>query len=164
MSLLTNDFEDFSQDTPHHYSPSPFRSEEKGSKSTSTSTWTSSLVLLRPNLILFEDNCWIYHIAIVLDLVLRFFFVISFLPTHKLEELLGSELPLYLGCFEILRRAMWMTLRLEWEHIKFVALCNTRKQEMTTAMMPMTAIDSPATATDATATATIVKNILHKQN
>jgi hypothetical protein len=119
MSLTTNDLK-LSEFTP---GSSPLAPSVK-----SKSKW--KYFLLRPSLFLFDRYFWIYHIVIFLDLILRFFFVLSFLPQKKLEKILGTELPFYLGCFEILRRAMWMTFRLEWEHIKFVALCNERKKQL----------------------------------
>lgn len=87
--------------------------------------------LLRPNLFLCAQNPFVYHVAICVDLILRLLSAFSFLPQSKLVKVLGSELSFYLGCLEILRRAMWMTFRVEWEHIKFVALYNERKEQLT---------------------------------
>ena len=120
IALMSGDFRhaDVSEDITH---------TPDVTTNTNTNTW--KYFLLRPQLFLFDNQHWVYHVVIFLDLILRFFFVISFLPQKKLVEILGSDLPFYLGCFEILRRAMWMTFRLEWEHIKFVALCIERGKE-----------------------------------
>ena len=115
------------------------------STSSTLSRW--KYFLLRPNLYLFDRLPLIYYAAIVLDLILRLLSAVSFLPQSKLVDVLGSEVTFYLGCFEILRRAMWLTFRLEWEHIKFVALCNKRKEELSSVSDNKT-----------------VKNILQKEN
>jgi hypothetical protein len=62
----------------------------------------------------------IYYICILVDLVLRFLWVISTLPTESLHGLIGYQLSFFLGAMEILRRCMWGVFRVEFEHIKMM--------------------------------------------
>jgi hypothetical protein len=72
--------------------------------------------LLRPTLMF--DSVLLYHTVIVLDLILRFFWIISLLPDRYLVNAVGPLYGIYLGSCEILRRAMWGVFRVEWEHVK----------------------------------------------
>lgn len=73
-------------------------------------------MFLRPSLMFHYP--YRYYIAIFLDLILRFFWVTSLMPSETIIDLFGPMFSIYLGSFEILRRAMWGILRVEWEHIK----------------------------------------------
>lgn len=63
-----------------------------------------------------------YYFSIVVDLVLRFFWVLSLLPPGSLGgfSLVGYQLSFFLGAVEIFRRAMWGILRVEYEHLKLL--------------------------------------------
>ena len=66
-------------------------------------------------------NSIIYYICIILDLILRFLWILSLLPPDNLpKELIGYQLKFFLGSMEILRRCMWATLRVENEHLKML--------------------------------------------
>jgi hypothetical protein len=61
-----------------------------------------------------------YYVCIVIDLILRFFWVLSLVPATTLGvlDLVGPQLSFFLGAVEIIRRSMWGIVRVEWEHIK----------------------------------------------
>jgi hypothetical protein len=61
-----------------------------------------------------------YYFAIVIDLVLRFLWVLSLLPPSTLEGFLGHQLSFFLGSVEIFRRSMWGIIRVEYEHLKLL--------------------------------------------
>ncbi len=73
---------------------------------------------LRPTLMSGRKYRWIYHLCIVLDLILRFLFIISLLPEKSLESIFGPYIGVLFGSLEIIRRFVWGILRVEWEHIK----------------------------------------------
>jgi len=73
---------------------------------------------LRKNLIYHEPSY--YYAAIVLDLILRFLWVISLAPQTYTIFGIGPKLALFMGTCEIARRSMWGIFRVEWEHLKFV--------------------------------------------
>ena len=88
--------------------------------------------LLRPKLMFF-DNIDLYYIAIVLDVILRFVWVLSLvpMPSQAQKNSKYSYFDIiypFLGIIEQMRRAMWGTLRLEWEHIKIAE--SSRNMEM----------------------------------
>lgn len=60
-----------------------------------------------------------YYIAIVINLILRFIWVVSLLPPSTLNSLFGPVSSVYFGSLEILRRYMWGLLRVEYEHLRF---------------------------------------------
>jgi hypothetical protein len=72
--------------------------------------------LLRQKL-LYGRPLW-YVIAIVIDLMLRFVWVFSLVPTASVDSAFGPLFSVYLGSVEILRRFMWGLIRVEWEHLK----------------------------------------------
>lgn len=76
----------------------------------------NSQMFLRPTIMLHYPRR--YYAAIILDLIFRFFWVTSLMPAETTVDLFGPMFSIYLGSFEILRRAMWGILRVEWEHIK----------------------------------------------
>lgn len=78
----------------------------------------SSCLLLRKNLM--YPYVWIYYVCIVLDLILRFLWVVSLVPESIFGAFVGPQLSLFLGSMEIFRRAMWGCFRLEYEHLKHV--------------------------------------------
>ncbi len=61
-----------------------------------------------------------YYFCIVIDLILRFFWVLSLLPPATLGGLIGTQLSFFLGSVEIARRSMWGILRVEFEHLKLL--------------------------------------------
>ena len=60
-----------------------------------------------------------YYIVIFADLILRFVWVLSLVPSSTLVSAFGPLFSIYLGSVEIFRRFMWGLLRVEWEHIKW---------------------------------------------
>jgi hypothetical protein len=62
---------------------------------------------------------WLYYLAIVSDLFLRFLWVNTLIPPGSTSRL---ALPLYMNAFlmvmEIIRRSFWCILRLENEHLR----------------------------------------------
>jgi hypothetical protein len=60
-----------------------------------------------------------YHVAIWMDLVLRFLWIVSILPQGFFGDLVGTQMTFCLASLEIVRRAMWGLLRVEFEHLKF---------------------------------------------
>jgi hypothetical protein len=75
-----------------------------------------SVLFLRP-MRLFPMN-WPYYLAIASDLILRFVWILSLLPSSTLYKLFGPMISIYLGSVEILRRGMWGIVRVEWEHVR----------------------------------------------
>ncbi len=78
----------------------------------------SSHLFLRSNLMF--PYVWLYYVCIVLDLILRFLWVVSLVPESIFGSFVGPKLSLFLGSMEICRRAMWGCFRLEYEHLKHV--------------------------------------------
>lgn len=72
-------------------------------------------LLLREKLIF--NSAAVYHLCIVLNLLLRFLWVLSLRPRIAIQ-LVGPMFNTYLGSLEILRRFMWGIFKVEWEHIK----------------------------------------------
>jgi hypothetical protein len=63
----------------------------------------------------------IYYVAIFMDLVLRFVWMISLAPTGSGMAVLNtSQFNFFFGSLEILRRAMWNHFRMEYEHLKHI--------------------------------------------
>lgn len=62
----------------------------------------------------------IYYFCIVLNLFLRFVWVLSLAPMSYLGGLVGGKLSLLMGSVEIIRRSIWGIFRLEWEHVKLL--------------------------------------------
>ncbi len=75
-------------------------------------------MFLRKSLMYPREN--VYYVCIVIDLVLRFLWVLSTLPQSSLHNLVGYQLSFFLGSMEILRRCMWGMLRVEYEHLKML--------------------------------------------
>ena len=75
-------------------------------------------MFLRENLM--YPSISFYYIAIVVDLGLRFLWVLSLLPPSTLGGLVGYQLSFFLGSMEIARRSMWGIIRVEWEHLKML--------------------------------------------
>jgi len=70
---------------------------------------------LRPTLLYI--NPVLYYIAIVLDLILRFIFIVSVTPqAFKFRH--SNESTIFLGCLEIIRRAIWGLINVEHNYIK----------------------------------------------
>jgi hypothetical protein len=66
-------------------------------------------------------SIFLYYGGIVLDLILRFLWILSLLPPNTLpKEFAGYQLSFFLGSMEILRRCMWAMLRVEHEHLKML--------------------------------------------
>jgi len=63
----------------------------------------------------------LYFVAIVVDLMLRFVWIFSLVPTSTVNSAFGPMFSVYLGSIEILRRFMWGLIRVEWEHLKHAA-------------------------------------------
>ena len=76
--------------------------------------YTEKPYFLRPKRF-FKD--YIYYVVSVIDLVLRFLWIVSLMPADDQEQFFGNYLSIQLGYLEILRRAMWGVFRVEWEHI-----------------------------------------------
>ena len=76
-------------------------------------------MFLRENLM--YPSLTVYYLAIVVDLVLRFLWVLSLLPPATLGGLLGHQLSFFLGSVEIIRRSMWGILRVENEHLRLLS-------------------------------------------
>ncbi|GAA5826932.1 hypothetical protein JCM3770_006310 [Rhodotorula araucariae] len=68
--------------------------------------------LLRNELAFFRDSPWVYYLASIANVVLRFSWVLYFLPKPS-TPVLGFIIALV----EAARRIMWNTLRVEAEHI-----------------------------------------------
>jgi hypothetical protein len=64
---------------------------------------------------------WSYYLAIPLDFILRFSWVVSLMPASFVFNFAGPTLAVCLGMLEILRRSMWSHFRVEMEHIKFLS-------------------------------------------
>eukprot|EP00981_Chlorochromonas_danica_P008656 scaffold2266_cov166-Ochromonas_danica.AAC.6 len=62
----------------------------------------------------------VYYVCILVNLVLRFIWVLSLTPMTYLGGLVGAKLSLFMGSMEIIRRSMWGLFRVEWEHVKSV--------------------------------------------
>ena len=78
-----------------------------------------SKIFLRSSLMF--PSISLYYLCIILDLILRFLWVLSLLPSTTLpKEFVGYQLSFFLGSMEILRRCMWATLRVEYEHLKML--------------------------------------------
>ena len=75
-------------------------------------------MFLRKSLMYPREN--VYYVCIVIDLFLRFLWVLSTLPPDSLHNLVGYQLSFFLGSMEILRRCMWGMLRVEYEHLKML--------------------------------------------
>eukprot|EP01034_Spumella_vulgaris_P031194 gene31194-38545_t len=67
----------------------------------------------------------LYYVAIVLNLLLRFLWVVSLLPStshaarSQWKFLSGIKLGVFLASMEIFCRSIWGLLRVEYEHLKF---------------------------------------------
>jgi hypothetical protein len=83
-----------------------------------TRSQPASAVFLRQHLM--YPSYGTYYVCIVLDLVLRFLWVVSLLPPGFFGDFVGPQLNFCLASLEIVRRAMWGIFRLEYEHLKFV--------------------------------------------
>lgn len=70
--------------------------------------------------LLMYPSHYVYYIAIVLDLILRFMWVASLVPKELFGSFVGPQLSFFLCSMEIIRRAMWGVFRLEYEHLKNV--------------------------------------------
>ena len=77
--------------------------------------FTNKPYFLRPKRYFKQD--YIYYIVIFIDLILRFLWIISLMPSDLQSDFFGKYLSIQLGYLEILRRAMWGIFRVEWEHI-----------------------------------------------
>eukprot|EP01034_Spumella_vulgaris_P028271 gene28271-35107_t len=75
-------------------------------------------IFLRQNLL--YPSYMVYYVCIVLDLLLRFLWIVSLLPPNFFGTLIGPKMSFCLASLEIARRAMWGIFRLEFEHLKFV--------------------------------------------
>ncbi len=74
-------------------------------------------LFLRPSLLYRDPR--LYYICIVLDLVLRFLWVLSLAPASLTSVMyVMPALSIFLGSIEIVRRSMWGVFRVEWEHLK----------------------------------------------
>lgn len=62
---------------------------------------------------------YMYYVAIVVNLILRFVWVTSLVPPSTLDAVFGPLSGVYFGSLEIIRRFIWGLFRLEWEHLKF---------------------------------------------
>lgn len=62
-----------------------------------------------------------YYIMMFVDLILRFVWVLSLVPTSTLVAAFGPLFSIYLGSLEILRRFLWGLFRVEWEHVKWAS-------------------------------------------
>jgi len=71
-------------------------------------------IFLRPTLL--YSRPILYYIAIILDLILRFIFIISVTP-QAFQNLHSNESTIFLGCLEILRRAIWGLINVEYNYI-----------------------------------------------
>lgn len=80
--------------------------------------WMHKKFLLRSSLM--YPHPGIYYICIVLNLALRFIWVLSLAPMTYLGVLVGAKLSLFMGSMEIIRRSIWGAFRVEWEHVKSV--------------------------------------------
>lgn len=60
----------------------------------------------------------VYYACIVLNLILRFIWVLSLAPMTYLGGMVGAKLSLFMGSMEIIRRSIWGIFRVEWEHVK----------------------------------------------
>lgn len=78
-------------------------------------------VLLRKNLMYKKPA--VYYVAMLLNLLLRFLWVISLMPHDKIVSILGPFFSIYLGSLEILRRFIWGIFKVEHEHLLH---CNER--------------------------------------
>lgn len=74
-------------------------------------------MFLRKKLMFGSANAGMYYVCIVVDLVLRFLWILSLRPSLS-YTLLGPLAGTFLASLEILRRCMWGVLRVEWEHVK----------------------------------------------
>jgi hypothetical protein len=72
-------------------------------------------MLLRPHL-MYERRVY-YYIAIVIDLILRFVWVLSLAPASVTAKLAQSALQAFMGALEIIRRGIWGIFRVENEHV-----------------------------------------------
>jgi hypothetical protein len=62
-----------------------------------------------------------YYLAIVVDLILRFVWVVSLAPTETAISVLNtSQFNFFFGSLEITRRFVWAHFRMEYEHLKHV--------------------------------------------
>ncbi len=70
------------------------------------------------------QNRWPYYVVIGLDLVLRFSWTLTLIPTNSIH-LFGPHMYLYLtpalGFAELFRRTAWSYFRLENEHLSRIA-------------------------------------------
>lgn len=73
---------------------------------------------LRP-LLMYEWPA-VYVVCVLLDLVLRFLWIVSLMPVGTFGSFVGPQLSFFLGSMEIVRRAMWGVFRVEYEHLKHV--------------------------------------------
>jgi hypothetical protein len=80
--------------------------------------YRSRKMFLRKSLMYPREN--FYYLCIVIDLILRFLWVLSTLPPDSLHGLVGYQLSFFLGSMEIIRRCMWGILRVEYEHLKML--------------------------------------------
>lgn len=74
---------------------------------------------LRP--LLLYRQIWSYYLCIVLDLILRFLWVISLVPLQStLLFVRPAALSVFLGSMEIIRRSIWGHFRVEYESVKLI--------------------------------------------
>jgi len=82
----------------------------------------SELWFLRPFLI-YKDSfsTFLYYVAIVLDLGLRFVWVLSLSPSmSKIFFTNPAILNVFMGSLEIFRRFLWGHYKIEYEHVKSI--------------------------------------------
>jgi len=70
--------------------------------------------------LMYPHMSW-YYLGILIDLALRFLWVMSLAPETLTSMFVGPALGVFLGCMEIIRRSMWGHFRAENEHLKYVA-------------------------------------------
>eukprot|EP01031_Cornospumella_fuschlensis_P025021 gene25021-30224_t len=92
--------------------------DNKGSMSERTPDAPSKLFLRK---LIMYPSLFAYYFAIFVDLILRFTWTESLVPTKESSEIVGYQLAFFLGSLEILRRGMWAILRVEFEHVKLLS-------------------------------------------
>lgn len=68
---------------------------------------------LRP--VLAFDVAWPYYLAIVVDPIIRFNWILYAVYTHNLQH--STKIAFLVGLTEVLRRGMWVIFRVENEHV-----------------------------------------------
>ncbi len=86
----------------------------------SSSTITSHLNRLFLRKLRLYPHAYMYYSAILIDLILRFFWVLSLSSINFQKNMYASAYSFFLGCIEIGRRSMWGAFRIEYEHLKCV--------------------------------------------